>query len=182
MKNKKDINLVFNLAAAAWIIFIINALLGGKLNMFGIIPRTLIGLIGVITAPFLHGSLLHIILNTFPFLFLGTLIAMRGKNDFETASIIIMFTGGFAVWLLGRNAVHIGASGIVFGYYGFLISIAWFERSLFSLFSAIITVFLYGGLFFGILPTSSCISWEGHLFGFIAGIFSASILKRKNHN
>ena len=147
--------------------------MGHQLNAWGIFPRSVHGLAGIPLAPFLHGSFGHVISNSIPFLVLGGLIAFRGRQVLLRVSFIVIGVGGSAVWLLGRSAVHIGASGLVFGYFGYLVARGWYERKLGSILLAIVVIILYGGLILGVLPARGLVSWEAHLFGLIAGVLAA---------
>ncbi len=104
---------------------------------------------------------------------------LHGRQTFFEISIIIILVGGTALWLFGRSSYHVGASGLIFGYFGYLVSRAWYERSLKSIMMAFVTIFLYGGIIWGLLPIFSRISWEGHLFGLLAGILAARLEKTK---
>ncbi len=158
-----------------WIIEVINNLLGHRLDVFGIYPRAIDKLPGIFFWPFLHGSLRHLVLNTTPLLVMGFFVALRGPSMFLKTTLLITLVGGLGVWLFGRPAFHIGASGLVFGYFGYLVAMGIYERRLGSLAVASLTLFYYGGLIFGILPTDSFVSWEGHLFGLAAGILAARL-------
>ena len=148
-------------------------------NDFGIKPRNADGLWGLLFAPLLHGGFGHLIANTIPFAVLGGLVMLRGVNDFVKASLQISILGGLCVWLMGAaGTCHIGASGLIFGYLGFLLSIGVFERSLSGIAIALLAGFLYGGIIWGVLPSEPGISCEGHLFGFLAGITSAKLLSK----
>ena len=104
----------------------------------------------------------------------------QGTGFFLKATIQISLLGGLCVWIIGAsNSYHIGASGVIFGYMGFLLSIGIFERSIKGIAIALIAGFLYGGILWGVLPSEPGISWEGHLFGFLAGIASAKFLAKK---
>lgn len=153
-----------------WVVEIVNFFLGHGLSTWGILPRQAGGLIGIPLAPFLHGGLWHAASNTLPLLILGGLMMIGGRKRFWTITIGTILLGGFLVWLFGRSALHVGASGLVFGYFGALLASAYFERSLLSIAVACGTMILYGGMMWGILPLRSYISFEGHLFGLIAGI------------
>ena len=155
-------------------------LLGNRLNQLGIHPRSLTGLLGIPFAPFLHGGLRHLIANTFPFITLGWLVMLRRTEDFWSVSFISMVVGGLGVWLIGGSGtVHIGASGLVFGYLGFLLLRGYFERSFSSIAFSLVILFLYGGLVWGILPWQQRgISWEAHLFGFVGGVLAARLLSK----
>jgi membrane associated rhomboid family serine protease len=158
-----------------WIVECVNALLDHHLNRWGILPRTLAGLVGIPLSPFLHGSFAHLILNTVPLITLGGLVILRGTRLFLTVSLWITLLSGAALWLLGRSAYHVGASSVLFGYFGYLVARGWYERSVTALLVALLTLGLYGGIVWGILPTRSYISWEGHLFGLLAGVLVACL-------
>jgi membrane associated rhomboid family serine protease len=154
--------------AVIWAVEAVNLMLGHGLASWGILPRSLSGLIGIPLAPFIHGSLLHIVSNTIPLIVLGGLASTRGQGRFWEAT----------VWVFARGAYHIGASGLVFGYFGLLLGRAVFERGVVSLAIAALTVALYGGLIWGVLPSRSYISFEAHLFGLIAGVAVAWLERR----
>ncbi len=157
----------------------INFSTGHRLSDWGVLPRTLKGLIGIPLSPFLHASIIHTMMNTIPLAFLGGFVMLHGRQTFFETSIIIILVSGTALWLFGRSSYHVGASGLIFGYFGYLVSRAWYERSLKSIMMAFVTIFLYGGIIWGLLPTFSRISWEGHLFGMLAGILAARLRKMK---
>ena len=119
-------------------------------------------------------------MNTMPLLIMGFFVALRGPWIFTKTTLLILIIGGLAVWVFARPAYHIGSSGLIFGYFGFLVAIGLYERSISSLAIASVTLFYYGGLIFGILPTDSFISWEGHLFGLCAGILAARLMVFKD--
>jgi len=160
------------------VVEIVNASMGHQLNAWGIFPRSVYGLAGIPLAPFLHGGFGHVISNSIPFLVLGGLIAFRGRQVLLRVSFIVIGVGGSGVWLLGRSAVHIGASGLVFGYFGYLVARGWYERRFGSILLAIAVIILYGGLILGVLPTRGLVSWEAHLFGLIAGVLAARSHRR----
>ena len=152
----------------------------GALDGYGIRPRELAGLWGILFAPFLHGDFGHVAANTVPFVVLGWLVALRRISDFFLVSAAIMLIGGLAVWLIGpAHSVHIGASGLVFGYLGFLLLRGYFERSPVAILVAIVVGVVYAGVLPGLLPGQPGISWQGHLFGFAAGIIAARLLARR---
>jgi membrane associated rhomboid family serine protease len=169
---------ILGFLAVIWVVEIINGFMGHRLSAWGIRPRTEIGLIGIPLSPFLHGSFNHVLSNTVPFLVLGGLVALRGSQKLVGVSLFIIMIGGSGVWVLGRTAVHVGASGLVFGYFGFLVANGWFDRRPVSILAAIAVIVVYGGLVFGVLPTQSFVSWEAHLFGLLAGVLSAWLTRR----
>lgn len=171
--------LIFGFLAVIWAVEILNGLLGHRLNTWGILPRSELGLIGIPLSPILHGSYNHVLSNTIPFLVLGGLVALRGIQKLVGVSLFIIVAGGGAVWLLGRTAIHVGASGLVFGYFGYLVAAGWYDRNLGSILAAIAVILLYGGLVFGVLPTQSFVSWEAHLFGLISGVIAARLTRKR---
>ncbi len=175
---KTQVKILATVVSIFWIIFILNGVIfGGRLNAFGILPRNLIGLRGILFAPFLHGSFYHVLANTAPFIVLGWLVMLRNIKDFYFVSFISALVSGLGTWLIGSpNSVHVGASGVIFGYFGYLLFRGYFERSFVAIAIAIVIAVTYGGLIWGVLPTRSYISWEGHLFGLIGGIIAAKFL------
>lgn len=163
--------------AVLWLIEIIDILfLNQGLNNYGIKPRSLEGLRGIIFAPLLHGGISHIAANSIPLLVLGFFVVIRGLQSFIGVTAIIWLIGGLGTWLTGgAGSVHIGASIIVFGYLGYLLARAYFERSMSALLVAIFVGVVYGSMIFGVLPIKAGISWQGHLFGFIGGIMAAKL-------
>ena len=163
-----------------WCIEAFNALIGHALDAWGIVPRTETGLIGIVCAPFLHGSIAHLASNSLPFLILGWFVMLWRVSDFVWVSVIAALAAGLGTWLIApAGTVHVGASGVIFGYLGFLLSRGYFERSLFSILLSLVIGALYGGLLFGVLPGQVGISWQGHLFGFIGGVAAARLLARR---
>jgi membrane associated rhomboid family serine protease len=176
---KKNLYWILGFVALIWVVELINFSTGHRFSDWGILPRTLKGLKGIPLSPFLHASLIHIMMNTIPLAVLGGFVILQGRQMFFEISIIIILVSGTALWLFGRSSYHVGASGLIFGYFGYLVLRAWYDRSLKSSVIAFVTVFLYGGIIWGLLPTFSRISWEGHLFGLLAGILAARLEKTK---
>src|SRR5437867_9459728 len=167
----KRLTPVLVLVALCWAVFVLNNLiLHGHLNQYGIRPRHVGGLLGILWSPFLHGSLRHLVANTVPLALLGGILCLRGRNEFAIVTVLGVILSGVLTWLIGRNAYHIGASGLIFCFFGYLASLAFFERKIGALLLSIVCILGYGGIVRGILPTASAVSWEGHLAGFISGI------------
>ena len=143
------------------------------LDTLGILPRNAIGLRGILFAPFLHGNFAHLAANTAPFIVLGWLIMAQSISNFVVVSVICMLVGGLGTWLFGAPALHIGASGVIFGYLGFLLARYAFDRRLSSGIIALFVGVTYGSVLWGVFPSLPGISWEGHLFGFLGGILAA---------
>ena len=153
-----------------WAVEVVNLLFSHGLVSWGISPRSVSGLVGIPVAPFVHAGLWHAASNTVPLFFLGVLTLAGGKRKFWETTVNVTLLSGALVWLFARDAYHVGASGLVFGYFGAILARAVFERSISSVAIGIVTVMAYGGLVWGILPVRSYVSFESHLFGLIAGI------------
>ncbi len=148
-----------------------------SLNYFGIIPHQVIGLRGILFAPFLHGDFPHLIANTVPFLILGWLVMLQETSDFFIVTGLTMLVGGLGVWLFAApGSIHIGASILIFGYLGFLLLRGYFQRNIPSILLSILVFLLYGGTIWGVLPSRPGISWQGHLFGFLGGVLAAKLI------
>ena len=175
---KSQVKILATLVAIFWVVVILNVMIfNGRLNQLGIMPRNLIGLRGILFAPFLHGGFYHVLANTAPFIVLGWLVMLRNIGDFYTVSVISALVSGGGTWLFGSsNSVHVGASGVIFGYFGYLLFRGYFERSFVAIAISLAIAVTYGSLLWGVLPTRSYISWEGHLFGFIGGMIAAKLL------
>ncbi len=163
-----------------WLVEVLDQLFWrGALDFYGIQPRTTMGLRNILFAPFLHKGFDHLIANTVPFLALGWFVLLRGVNKFILVSLICALVSGLGVWLLGMPAtIHVGLSGVIFGYLGFLLFRSYFERSTHAIGLAILAGFLYGGMIWGVLPLQPNVSWLGHLFGFLGGAVAARQLTR----
>ncbi|MEJ7584712.1 MAG: rhomboid family intramembrane serine protease [Acidimicrobiales bacterium] len=147
--------------------------LDGRLDRFGIRPRRFDGLDGIVFSPFLHDGLGHLIANSVPFLLLGAVIALGSARRFLLVTAIIAVVAGVGTWLTGPdNSVHIGASGLVFGYVTYLVSRGVFARNLAYLAGGVVVLMVYGGVLWGLLPRPG-ISWQGHLFGALGGVLAA---------
>ena len=161
--------------ALLWVIEVLNVLLGYRLNAWGIVPRTFWGLLGIPFSPFLHGSVLHLTVNTVPLAVLGGLVMLQGRAAFLRASVGIILLGGAGVWVLGRTASHVGASGLIFGYFGYLVARGWYSREPLALLGGLSTVLLYSSMLWGVFPSRLPISWEAHLCGLAAGLLVARL-------
>lgn len=152
----------------------------GVLDAFGVRPRQFAGLPGIFISPFLHRDFAHLAGNTLPLLGLSLILAFTGMRRFLTATVIIIFVTGSAVWLFGRSgAIHLGASGIVFGYLGFLLVKGFIEKRARWIAVSLIIGFLYSGIIHNMLPTRDHVSWESHFFGFLSGILASYLLAKQ---
>lgn len=175
---------LLTLLASFWIIEVVDFFWSYPLDNWGIRPRSISGLPGVICSPFLHGGFGHLAANTIPLFVLGMLVSLRGIRHWVQVTFIIVLLGGAGVWLFGWNSdvIHIGASGLIFGYFGYLLFRGIFDRSVRSLLVGVVVLLLYGGLIWGVLPSAQTkgVSWEGHLFGFLSGIVAAKLSTEKS--
>jgi membrane associated rhomboid family serine protease len=177
---KTAAGILLGFVALTWAIEIVD-LLPFNLDALGIRPRTTGGLAGILFAPFLHGDFTHLSANTGSFLALGAILMLGyGVRRFLTVSVFTALFAGVGTWLVGASgSTHIGASGMIFGYFGFLLAYGFFRRSWGAIALSAGIAFVYGGLIFGVLPNQPGISWEGHLFGFLGGAVLASILGKR---
>jgi membrane associated rhomboid family serine protease len=170
-----NFHFVLGIIALLFIIHLVNWLLGYRLNILGIYPRTLFGLPGIVFCPFLHGNFNHLFFNSIPLFVLINLILLKGYMVFYSVTFSIVIVSGFAIWLLGRRALHIGASSLIMGYFGYLFTKAYYQPTAITVIIAVVCVYYFGGLIIAsILPSGKQnISWEGHVFGLAAGIATA---------
>ena len=177
--SRYGLTLVFQILLVMLLVQIANEITGGALRIFGIYPREPTSLIFIFTAPFVHGNWLHFANNAIGFLIFSSICLVRGKRFYWQSSLLIITAGGFLVWLFGRPAIHIGASGWIFGLWSLTIALAWFEKSVTNFLIAFGVILLYGGMIAGVLPSQPGISFEGHAFGALSGILAAAIYGRR---
>jgi membrane associated rhomboid family serine protease len=178
----KRVAALVGFVVALWIVQAFNWATGDALSAtFGLIPRHLSGLDGIVGMPFLHGSFAHLIANTPPLLLLGTLLAATVTRGLVAMNMVVIGFGGTLVWLFGSSAIHIGASGLVFGWFGFLITRGFVDRSPVTLGASVMVGVVYGSIIWGVLPGQPGVSWEAHLFGAIAGIAAAFLIRAHVH-
>lgn len=165
----------FIAVALIWAVFLVNAVLPTiELRAFGVLPRNPDRLWAVLTSPFLHGNWQHLIGNSIPLFFFSWLVLRRGQRRYLTASAFIILVGGLILWLIGRPALHIGASGWVFGLWGLIVADGWYERSLTAVLTSLAVILLYGGMLWGLLPQAT-VSFEAHLGGLVAGVMYSAL-------
>lgn len=168
--------LVIVLVGVMWAAEVIDSLPGVNLDRFGVRPRTWRGLFGIVTAPFLHIGFGHLIRNSVPFVLLGSVIAWHSRQRFVEVTATVALVSGLGVWIFGRSGtVHLGASGLVFGYVGYLVARGLFARRITWILIGLVVAVTYSGLIWGLFPTAR-VSWLGHLFGALGGIFAAYTL------
>ena len=171
---KSQATILGGAVAVMWVVFFATVATHGALLSLGIIPRNVIGLRGILFAPFLHGSFAHLLANSIPFAMMGWLVMLRDSRHFVPVTAAAMLGSGLMAWLIGApGSVHVGASGVIFGYLGFLMFSGWYARSVGSIVLSIVVTVMWGGLVFGVLPGQVGISWQAHLGGFIGGALAA---------
>lgn len=181
-RNNLKISLVIPVlfAGVMWLVKIIETITDTSFAHYGLIPRKLEGLIGIVTTPFLHGDFEHLVSNTLPILILGfAILSAFPKFAFRVFGWIFFLTG-FWVWVAARPSYHIGASGIIYGMISFLFFMGLIRRDARSIALALLVTFLYGSFIWGIFPIEQGISWESHLLGGIAGIFCAVLYRNED--
>lgn len=174
-----DVRLMAGLLALLWAILIVDLVVfQGGLNQLGIVPRQERGLIGIVLSPFLHLNIQHLLSNSGPFFVLGLIVLRQGRIVFWNASLFIVLLGGFLVWgTAPAGTVHIGASALIFGWFGFILASTWRRPQPLRVVLALLAIFWYGlGVFFGLSPLQQGVSWQGHLTGLLAGIAVAVML------
>lgn len=165
----------FRLVFIMWLFFTVEFYTGMDLGFLGIRPRTISGLVGILFAPMIHGNYLHLLSNTFPLLFLGSILYFFYDRIAGTVFFRCYFFTNILVWIFSlRDSYHIGASGLIYGITSFLIFFGLLRQDFLSLVIAIIVLLVYGGMFFyGVLPSDPRISWESHLAGALVGAVTA---------
>ncbi|WP_108866662.1 rhomboid family intramembrane serine protease [Aquimarina aquimarini] len=161
-----------------WVVFWFEIRFGVDFNSFGVYPRTVVGMRGIILSPFIHSDITHLWHNTLPLLILSAaLFFFYQKNAWKVILIGFVMTG-FLTWLLGRPANHIGASGIIYMLFGFLFFKGILAKHFRLIALSFVVVFVYGSMVMYVLPIDPKISWEGHLSGLISGIVLAFVIKK----
>lgn len=166
----QSIYFVLMLIAIMWAINFANWIMGSWMNVFGLVPRTWHGVIGIFVSPILHGNFNHLFFNSVPLIVFATLILLYGTHVFYCVTAVVVLISGAIVWLVGRKAIHIGASGLVMGYWSYLMINAIEERTAMALILGAVSIYYFGGLFLSLFSDEADVSIEGHLGGFAAGI------------
>lgn len=161
------------------LIFTLNTLLPVNLNQFGIVPRSFEHLSGILFAPFLHGSWAHLFSNFIPFVIFGGLIGLKSRQRFWLLFIVHIISTGSLVWFFSRgNTVHIGMSGVIYAFWGYLLIYGLLRKKFIHIIISLIIMLMYGGLIFGVFPSRPGVSFESHLLGAIVGAVSGYILAK----
>ncbi|MDP4501403.1 rhomboid family intramembrane serine protease [Nonomuraea turcica] len=171
--------IVVGMLVVMWVVEGVDFVLNGALDQFGILGWDPEGLVGILFAPFLHGGFGHLMANSVPLLVLGFLAGLRDVRKFLWASLIIIVIGGLGTWLTSPAVYTVGASGLVFGYFGYILARGVFDRRLLDIVIAVGVGIVYYGILAGLLPNQEGISWQGHLFGLVGGVVAGWVLRRR---
>ena len=174
MKISQYLRTAFAAVAVLWLVYFLNLILEIDLRLYGIMPRHVDGLSGILAAPFLHVDIQHLTANSgVLFILLAVSLSYSRAQTLKAVSIMVLLGGGM-VWLLGMGGtIHIGASGIIFGLIGYLMCLGFFRRNWKAVMISVAISLLYGGALYSLLIYIPGISWSGHLFGFISGVVAA---------
>jgi membrane associated rhomboid family serine protease len=164
-----------------WVVEFYDQMTGERLDADGIVPRSVDGLEGIVWAPLLHAGWPHLIANTLPFVVFGFLVLANGIGRFVLVTAVIWVVAGLGVWFTAPyGSVTVGMSGVIFGWLTYLLVRGFFARSGAQIVLALVVFFLWGGILLGVVPGQEGVSWQGHLFGAIAGIFAAWLFARRS--
>lgn len=177
---RRSVYYVISFVFIIWFVKALEYATDSDFSSFGVFPRTFQGSIGILTSPFIHGDLYHLFSNTIPLIVLGIgVLYFYPRIGFQIIFLIYIITG-FWVWVAAREAFHIGASGIVYGMFGFLLTGGFIRKDRRTLSISFTILFLYGGsMFSGLIPAAEGISWESHVMGFFAGLFCAIYFRKE---
>jgi membrane associated rhomboid family serine protease len=160
-----------------WTVFFISHFISNRILLLGIIPRQMRGLPGVLLAPLLHANFNHIFFNSIPLLVLSNFILINGFNYYLAVTLIITLLSGLTIWCFAKPGLHIGASALITGYWGFLICNVYQNGTVTTIILGIISLYYFAGIFLGIFPSERGVSWQGHLFGLLAGIATSYLFE-----
>jgi len=168
--------IMIGVAALLWLVQIVNSI--HRLTQFGLRPRDSVGLRGVVTEPFLHATYAHVFSNTVPLILIGWVLLLAGVRTWLIVTATVVVAGGLLTWLVApSNQLIVGASGMIFGWLGYLLARAVFSREFKWIVVAVVVLFFFGTLLFGLFPTlNTNVSWQAHVCGFVAGVGAAALL------
>jgi membrane associated rhomboid family serine protease len=161
-----------------WFVFFLSQI-NKNLLCLGIIPRHLLGIPGIVCAPLLHANFNHLFFNSIPLIVLSNFILINGVHYYLLVTVMITLLSGIAIWCFAKPGIHLGASALITGYWGFLVSNIYQQASATTVILGIISIYYFAGIFLGIFPSQKGVSWEGHLFGLLAGLATSYLLN--NH-
>ena len=164
-------------AGLMWLVFVPAFFLDLELGHYGLYPRQVSGLMGIVTAPLLHADWAHLLSNTFPLILLSAIVFYNFPLRSGLIVALLYLFSGLLAWFMARPAYHIGASGVVYSLASFVFFSGMFRRDRTSVVFSVVIVFLYGGMLYGIFPTEGRVSWESHLAGGIAGFVGGFVFR-----
>lgn len=156
-----------------WLVYFINFFLGKRLLYLGIIPRHVVGLPGILFSPLLHLNFNHLFFNSIPLLVLSNFVLINGLTYFLWVTLVITIISGFLTWCFAKPGIHVGASGLITGYWGLLVTDILQQGTLTAIILGVISLYYFAGIFLGVFPGKKGVSWEGHLFGLLAGLITS---------
>jgi len=162
------------------LISLLSYLTGASLTWLGVLPRNFFGLIGIVTSPLIHSGLLHLLSNSFPLVLLSGFILFLHRRVATRVLVLVYVLSGALTWLIGRQAYHVGASGVVYGLAGFLLFNGFLRQNRSAMAISLAVLFLYSGLFYGLFPNEEQVSWEGHVAGLLSGLVAAIVYGEGN--
>lgn len=175
---KNSLEYALSIVLVFWVVHIVQWLFGLEFYSLGVFPRSVDGLLGIITSPFIHGDFQHLIANSIPMVVLTALVFFFYKKKVFLIYSLIWITAGLLTWIIGRPSWHIGASSVIYGLASFLVFAGFFSKNFKLIIVSVIILILYSSLVWGIFPGDTRISWEGHLSGAIAGLIWAYIFRK----
>jgi membrane associated rhomboid family serine protease len=168
------VQVILGFVAFLYFVELVDTILGNRLDGAGVRPREAEGLDGILFAPVLHAGWAHLVANTVPLVIFGFLILLSGVAHWAVVTAVVWTLGGLGIWLTGGDqTLHLGASVLAFGWLGYLLVRGFFSGSGVQILLGVVLLFLYGGLLWGVLPGQPGVSWQGHLFGALGGLFAA---------
>lgn len=176
-QTKNNFPILAAIILTVWVIFFITHFINRRILLLGIIPRRLRGLPGILLAPLLHADFNHIFFNSIPLLVLSNFVLINGIPYYLIVTLMITVLSGVAVWCFAKPGVHVGASGLITGYWALLISNIYQSGTLTTIILGLISLYYFAGIFLGIFPREKGVSWEAHLFGLLAGFATSYLLK-----
>lgn len=175
-QTQNNLNFLGIILLIPWVIFFITCFINRHILLLGIIPRHLRGLTGVFFAPLLHANFNHIFFNSIPLVVLSNFLLINGLQYYLLVTLLITVLSGLAIWCFGNPGLHIGASALITGYWGLLVSNIYQNTTFTSLILGLLSLYYFAGIFFGIFPREKGVSWQGHLFGLLAGLATGYLL------
>ena len=175
-QTNKNLPVLLVILLIPWACFFIS-LIEKRILFLGIIPRRIYGLPGILCAPLLHANFNHLFFNSIPLIVLSNFLLLNGLTYFLEATLAITLISGFLIWCFAKPGLHIGASAVITGYWGLLVSDIYQQGTLTAIILGIISLYYFAGIFFSIFPGKKGVSWEGHLFGLISGFITSYLFQ-----